>query len=386
MELRPGYKQTEVGVIPEEWEVVALDSVTKRGSGHTPDKQHAEYWNGDIKWISLADSHALDNLYVVDTHATITPLGLENSSAVLHPAGTVVMSRDAGIGKSAIIACAMAVSQHFIAWRCGSRIDNQFLYYWLQRRKPEFERIGNGSTIKTIGLSYFKALRIELPPLPEQRAIAEALSDADALLAALDRLIAKKRDLKQAAMQQLLTGRTRLPGFSGEWETKRLGDSLKICHGRAQLEVAVVDGAFPILATGGQIGTAVRPLYDKPSVLIGRKGTIDRPQYMATPFWTIDTLFYSAMKGENCARYFYYQFCCIDWMNFNEASGVPSLSSRTIERIEVRTPSPDEQTAIAAVLSDMDAELEALEARREKTRALKGGMMQELLTGRTRLV
>ncbi len=227
---------------------------------------------------------------------------------------------------------------------------------------------------------------VALAPLPEQRAIAEALSDMDALLGGLHRLIAKKRDLKQAAMQQLLTGPTRLPGFSGKWEVKRLGEALTICHGKSQREVEVADGQYPILATGGQIGTASRPLYDKPSVLIGRKGTIDRPQFMRTPFWTVDTLFYSIMKDGNDAQFFYYRFCLIQWMQFNEASGVPSMNARTIEQIEIACPEPAEQAAIATVLSDMDTELAALDQRRAKTRALKQAMMQELLTGRTRLV
>src|SRR5436305_452777 len=124
---KSGYKQTEVGVIPEDWEVVLLDSVAKRGSGHTPDKKHPEYWNGDIKWISLRDSDQLDALYINDTMAKITLLGIANSSAVMHQAGTVVLSRDAGVGKSAIMTDAMAVSQHFMAWQCGPRLNNHFL-------------------------------------------------------------------------------------------------------------------------------------------------------------------------------------------------------------------------------------------------------------------
>ena len=105
-----------------------------------------------------------------------------------------------------------------------------------------------------------------------------------------------------------------------------------------------------------------------------------------TPFWTVDTLFYSMLKGQNNAKFFYYRFCLIDWMQFNEASGVPSLNARTIEGIDVACPEPAEQTAIATLLSDLDAELAALEARRDKTRALKQGMMQALLTGKTRLI
>jgi type I restriction enzyme S subunit len=115
------FKQTEIGEIPEEWEVVLVGAVAKRGSGHTPDKKHPEYWDGDIKWVSLKDSGRLDRLYISDTTAHITMAGIENSSAVEHAPGTVVLSRDAGVGKSAITTDVMAVSQHFMAWSCGPR-------------------------------------------------------------------------------------------------------------------------------------------------------------------------------------------------------------------------------------------------------------------------
>jgi type I restriction enzyme S subunit len=224
MDLKPGYRQTDVGVIPEYWDVVLLDSVARRGSGHTPDKKHREYWGGEIKWISLQDCDRLDRLYIDDTAATITPAGIANSSATMHSAGTVVLSRDAGVGKSAIMRDNMAVSQHFMAWKCGPLLNNHFLYYLLQANKSEFERIAMGNTIKTIGLPYFKQLVVPLPNKAEQEAIAEALSDVDALISALDQLIAKKRNLKQAAMQQLPTSKQRLPGFSGKWMMKRFSD------------------------------------------------------------------------------------------------------------------------------------------------------------------
>ena len=262
--------------------------------------------------------------------------------------------------------------------------DPKFVYYLFTH--INFARFLSGSGVPTLNRNDVHRYLIARPPLPEQRAIVAALSDVDALLDDLDRLIAKKRDLKQAVMQQLLTGQTRLPGFDGQWEMKRLGDSLTICHGKKQSDVSSADGQYPVLASGGQIGTASRPLYDKPSVLIGRKGTINQPQYMATPFWTVDTLFYSAMKNGNCAKFFYYRFCLIDWMRLNEASGVPSLNARTIEGVEIACPEPAEQIVVAAVLSDMDAEISALEARRDKMRDLKQAMMQELLTGKTRLV
>lgn len=126
--MKPGYKQTEVGVIPEDWEVAVLESLAERGSGHTPNKSHVEYWNGNIKWISLKDTAALDRGYIRDTVAKITEQGLANSSARLHQADTVILLRDAGVGKSAVMAESMAVSQHFIVWRCGESLFTWYLY------------------------------------------------------------------------------------------------------------------------------------------------------------------------------------------------------------------------------------------------------------------
>ena len=244
-----------------------------------------------------------------------------------------------------------------------------------------------GATINQITNKSLNSFRIPVPPSDtEQRAITAVLADVDALLANLDQLIAKKRDLKQAAMQQLLTGQFRLPGFGGKWEVKRLGDVLHVCHGKSQHHIAVNNGQYPILATGGEIGRTNTCLYDKPSVLIGRKGTIDKPQYQDEPFWTVDTLFYTELSNTAYPKFIYFSFLMIDWRSYNEASGVPSLNASTIESIEIAIPKYDEQIAIATVLSDMDAEIAALEARRDKTRDLKQGMMQELLTGRIRLV
>ena len=204
------YKQSELGWIPNEWEVHLLDTVATRGSGHTPNKLIDKYWNGGVKWVSLADSDKLDNLYIADSDKHISELGLANSSAVRHRPGTVILSRDAGIGKSAIITDTMAVSQHFMAWFCGPRLLNVFLYYWLQHEKPKFEAIAMGSTIKTIGLSYFKKLPIALPPLREQEIAKESLLAVEHRLFGLADELRKYSVQKTGLMQDLLTGKVRV--------------------------------------------------------------------------------------------------------------------------------------------------------------------------------
>lgn len=205
------FKDSPLGRIPVEWDVNLLDVLATRGSGHTPSKQRPEYWNGGIKWISLADSSALDQVHINETAYEISDLGIRNSSAVLHPPGTVVLSRDAGVGKSAVMQTRMAVSQHFMAWRCGRRLHNYFLYYWLQYEKPRFEGIASGSTIVTIGLQFFKRYRIAHPRDPEEQiSIANALLKSEETARRFEETLVKLHRLKTALMQDLLTGKVRV--------------------------------------------------------------------------------------------------------------------------------------------------------------------------------
>lgn len=165
-----------------------------------------------------------------------------------------------------------------------------------------------------------------------------------------------------------------------------LGEFLKVRHGKSQRDVEMPTGRFPILGTGGQIGRTDTPLYSRPSVLIGRKGTIDRPQFLESPFWTVDTLFYTEIDPILAdPKYVYYQFLTIPWASFNEASGVPSLSSRRVEQVKVPLPDVGTQRRIASVLSETDELISSLERLIGKKEAIKQGLTQQLLTGKTRL-
>lgn len=389
MEVRPGYKQTEVGVIPEDWNVARLRDLCQKiqdGTHFSPRIRGGDFLyvtskNIGFGMLDVSNAEKID----AEQHAAIYKRCDVRKNDVL-------LTKDgANTGNAALNTLSepfsLLSSVAFLRFDEERHTPGYFLQQILSDSgQKKIKEAMSGNAITRLTLEKINNLRFIVPPVVEQRAIATALNDMDALLDGLDRLIAKKRGIKQATMQQLLTGQIRLPGYSGEWEMKRFGDVLSIKHGRSQKEVESNDGPYPILATGGQIGTASQAIYEKPSVLIGRKGTINQPQYMEQPFWSVDTLFYSEMKARNVAKFFYYRFCLIDWMQYNEASGVPSLNAKTIESIELVAPESEEQTAIATVLSDMDAEITALETRRNKTRALKQAMMQELLTGKTRLV
>jgi len=388
MEVRPGYKQTEIGIIPDEWEVMPLKRISPAQSvglvinpstyfdeaGTVPMLLGSNIEEGHIRW---------------ELARRISEKSNRSLSASRLAAGDLVMVRVGYPGVTAVVpteidgcncASMMIVRQH-------SSFDSRWLCSIMNSRhgRSQVEHVQYGTAQKQFNISDAINFSYPVPPLTEQRSIAEALSGADILIETMEQLLAKKRDLKKGAMQGLLTGKQRLSGLTGTWDTKRLGQLLTIRHGRSQHDVASENGRFPILATGGVIGKADDCLYDGPSVLIGRKGTIDKPRFMDTPFWTVDTLFYSEVHEPNNAKFLYYRFCLIDWMQYNEASGVPSLNAKTIESIEVQIPSGEEQQSIALLLSDMDAEIAALEEKLEKTLLLKQGMMQELLTGRIRL-
>lgn len=237
----------------------------------------------------------------------------------------------------------------------------------------------------------------------EQEKIAQILSKVDENIEKTTEAIAKYKQIKKGLMVDLLTGKIRIKNgkwveetdfkyvegignIPKEWELKSIGDTLKIKHGKNQKEVEDKNGLYPILGSGGNIGFSNKYLYSKESVLIGRKGTINKPQFINTPFWTIDTLFYSEIKKQYVAKFIYYKFINIKWTKYNEASGVPSLSASTIEKIKYSMPSEKaEQQMISNVLEKQDQLIEKEEQYLKKLQKLKSGLMDDLLTGRKRV-
>ncbi len=302
----------------------------------------------------------------------------------------------------------------FIRLKANSQIDHGYLIHYLRSNEIQkhIEAIQVQAAQANLSLENIRDFKIKFPPLPEQRAIATVLSDVDALLAKLDALIAKKRDVKQAAMQQLLTGKQRLPGFSGEWEVKRLGDVGTFSKGKGIKKDDVASDGLPCIRYG-EIYTRhndyIKVFYSFISRQVAnqsqclRKGDLlfagsgetaeeigkcvaflgDEEAYaggdivLFTPS-DQDSMYLGYLMNNPSLTY--------QKARMGQGDAVVHISATNLAQLELRLPCPREQTAIAAVLSDMDVELAALEARRDKTRALKQGMMQELLTGRIRLL
>ncbi|MBI6072888.1 restriction endonuclease subunit S [Clostridium perfringens] len=173
---------------------------------------------------------------------------------------------------------------------------------------------------------------------------------------------------------------TELGEIPSGWKVNKLKNILEVCYGKSQKEVETENGIYKILGTGGVIGYTNEYLWNKPSVLIGRKGTIDKPMYIEEPFWTVDTLFYTKINNENNVKWIYYYLNNIDLKKYNEATGVPSLSVNNLNNIKVITPSLKEQEKIAEILSTVDEQIENTEKLIQKNQELKKGLMQQLLT------
>lgn len=197
--------------IPRHWKLVTLTDVARLESGHTPSRNHPEYWEGDIPWISLQDTEGLKQLVISETVETIGALGLQNSSARLLPQGTVVFSRTASVGLCARMGREMATSQDFANWICGARLSPRYLVQLFRHMHREWKRLQEGSTHKTIYMPVFKKLKIPLPPREEQEVIADIGESFDDRILAEERYLGQLREVKRGLAQALLSGRVRVP-------------------------------------------------------------------------------------------------------------------------------------------------------------------------------
>ena len=394
MEVKPGYKLTEVGVIPEDWSFSRLIQLSDRifdYRGRTPKKLGLEWGHGIIPALSAGNvksgyidfneecNFGSDLLY----RRWMTNGDLSKND--------IVFTMEAPLGNVALIPDKRKyiLSQRTICIRAeDGSTKSKFLFHYLQ--SEIFRRLlldnATGSTATGIKRKRLEQLFVVVPSLPEQTAIATTLSDVDALISSLDALISKKKQIKQGAMQELLSGKRRLPAFSGEWEVKRLGDVAPLQRGFDLPTTQIKPGTYPVVYSNGVLNHHSAYQVKGPGIITGRSGTIGKVTIINEDYWPHNTsLWVTSLKG-NDVLFVYYLFICIELERFATGSGVPTLNRNDVHEYSVTLPPLPEQQAIAAILSDMDSDITALEARRDKTKLLKQGMMQELLTGRIRLV
>ncbi|MCO5253850.1 MAG: restriction endonuclease subunit S [Bacteroidetes bacterium] len=410
MKVTEKYKQTEVGLIPSDWELVELGSISNISSGGTPNRGIAAYWNGGIPWVTTSQ---IDFNTINQSFEFITEEGLNNSAAKIYKKGTLLMAmygQGKTRGKVAILGIDATTNQACAAIYVNKDILKEYVFCNLSGRYDEIRNLSNTGNQENLSGELIKKILIPLPPTKaEQSAIATALSDADALINSLEKLIAKKRNIKQGAMQQLLQPKE-------GWLNKSLGEIGEITG--AGVDKLIVEGETPVRLVNYMDVFNRDFIYSKelnhwvtaPSHK-ANKCSVKQGDIFFTPSSEMRyDIAVSAVAMEDIPDAVYsYHLVRLrlfeDWdLNFRtyifktkyflgqaeqicEGSGkryvitLPKFRSMKI----FYPPTKEEQTRIATILSDMDAEIATLEAKLEKYRKVKLGMMQNLLTGKIRL-
>lgn len=417
--VKPGYKQTEVGVIPEDWEVVLLKrlvSLVIDNRGKTPPL--AVDGHPLIEVNAICGIDRTPNLNKITKF--VDQSTYESWFRRGHPkTGDILIATVGTAGASVIIVDDLGcIAQNIVGLRFFKSCCADFVFQFTQTESflTQVRAVLMGAVQPSLKVPHLLGFSVPLPPtLPDQQAIATALSDADELIGSLEKLIAKKRQIKQGAMQELLNGKKRLPGFTGEWAVKRLKEVAEITAGINK----------PVTEMGsGALYVTVQDVYDGVSINTDRLGRIRlSPEEIQTKSLNRGDIVFgkSSVKREGIgypsqflgcdepvvfsgftyrararggiadATYLFYSLRLNEtrrWLIDNsQASALTNINQSIADSIPVRIPpSLHEQTAIAEVLSDMDAEIESLETKLAKARLVKQGMMQELLTGNIRLV
>jgi type I restriction enzyme S subunit len=409
MEVKPGYKQTEVGVIPDDWDVKLLPDVCRFRSG----KAHEQY-------ISETGRYVCVNSKFISTDGKMRKYSTANFCRAKKDDVLMVMSdlpNGRALAKAYLVEAndLYAVNQRVCALT-AYRDCPEYLFYVLNRN-PYFLKFDDGVNQTHLLNHVFQKCTLPIPrEVAEQRAIAEALSDVDALVGDLDRVIEKKRDLKQAAMQQLLTGQTRLPGFHGEWQQSGLKTEAKLItkgatptsYGRGFVDHGINFFKAESFAEDGSLLENMVAYIDESThsfmrrsqlaegdILFSIAGALGRTTIVRRDWLPANTnqalalvrlKKNSNLDGEYLARFLASSHVQSRIAAISVQAAQPNLSLSDVGNLAIKHPELEEQQAIAGVLTDMDSELSALQKRRDKIREVKQAMKQELLSGKTRIV
>lgn len=401
--------------VPHDWSVCCIGEIGTPVRGSSPRPAGSpEFFNGDfIPWLTVASLTEIPETQqlVERTASSLTKAGASRSRVL--EAGTLIIGNSGfSLGVSKILGITCCANDGVAAILGLNGVDPRFLCYVLNSQTSYLRRVvARGNDQPNLNTSLIREITIQYPSLPEQRAIASTLSDVDELIGALDKLIAKKRAIKLATMQQLLTGKTRLPGFNGEWCRTTLGELTSFLSGGtpSRKKDAYWCGDIPwisatslrcfeiwrsdsnVTAEAVESGSKMAPVGSTLMLVRGSAlhkeilcGLVKRPVCFnqdvkaLVPHSRITPLFLTTLlRGRES-----------DLLKLVSSAGNTAgvLDTKVLKALEITIPQQDEQAAITEVLTDMSNEIAILEQRRDKTKAIKQGMMQSLLTGRIRLV
>jgi restriction endonuclease S subunit len=409
MEVRRGYKQTEVGVIPTEWLCLTIGDIAFPSTEKNTDRRNLPVLSCS-KHYGFVDSLVFFSKQVFSDD--ISSYKIIRRGEFGFPANHI---EEGSIGFQVNYDEAV-VSPIYVVFRISVKVNGTFLYAILktERYRQIFRSSTSASVDRRGSLRWpeFSSIKVPVPPLSEQIAIANAINDFDELIASLEYLTGKKRNIKKGMMQDLFTGKRRLPGFSGQWKESELRELIsEVIDNRGRTPPISVEGQ-PVIEISSVYGEKKYPDYSKVSkyvdyetyktwfrdghpaegdVLIGTVGSVGASAVMDDNIGCIAQNIVGIRFLSNYNSDFFYYFTNTDDFK-SQVNAVlmgavqPSLKVPHLLSFKIKHPDEDEQTAIAKILSDVDSEINELERKLAKYRMIKEGMMQELLTGKMRLV
>lgn len=367
--VKKGYKHTEIGVLPENWRVKPAKDLMKIETGSRNTEHKADH--GQYPFFVRSQQVERIDSYHYDCEAVLTAGDGVGTGKVFHYID----------GKFD------AHQRVYVMSNFDGVLGKYFFYFFGQNFGAEVSKYTAKSSVDSVRRDMIAEMLIPIPLEDEQKSIYEAISDTEQLIETLEKQISKKKAIKQGAMQELLTGKRCLPGYATPWVGKKICDIAPLQRGFDLPYSQLEEGHIPVVFSNGINAYHRVAMVKGPGVVTGRSGTIGKLHYVDGDYWPHNTtLWVTDFKGNN-PRFIYYLFHLVNWTDYMTGSGVPTLNRNDVHAKVISVPKDvEEQEAIATILSEMDADIAALEEKLTKYRQVKQGMMQQLLTGKIRLV
>ena len=342
--------------------------------GGTPKTSKPEYWNGDIPWLSVKDFNN-DYRYVYETEKTITQAGHDNSSTKLLKRNDSIISARGTVGEMAMIPYPMAFNQSCYGLRAKEGlVDEEYLYYLIKHNVVVLKKNTHGSVFDTITRDTFGGIEVELPSLAEQKVVASILRDLDDKIEVNNEINKNLHEQAQAIYCDMF-----ITNASSSWQLGHLADLITVRYGKDHKKHA--DGAYPVYGSGGIMRYVERPLYDKESVLIPRKGSLNNVMYVNEPFWSVDTMFFTEMKLPNVAKFVFHFVKSKDLDSLNAGSAVPSMTTDILNAIELSIPDSDTFARFESIVAPMYQTVQQNTQESGKLAELRDSLLPRLMSG-----
>lgn len=388
-QIKQGYKQTKVGIIPEDWEIVKLGKLTTVETGKTPLRSNKQFWdNGTINWATTTE---VNETYIVSTNEKITNQAVAELKMKILPINTILLAmygQGKTRGKVALLRIESTINQAFASIKPNKNYSTNFIFNYLDKSYEKIRDLSQGSNQDNLNLDIVKALQIPLPPLKEQEKIAEILTTWDEAITKQIELLEAKELQKKGLMQKLLRGEVRFSGFSDEWEEVRLGEICKITTGKLNANAMVENGEYTFFTCARDTYKIDEFAFDTEALLVSGNGAnVGYIHYFNGKFNAYQRTYVLDGFKHNIflIKYLLDKYLSLQISREKNEGNTPYITLPTLTKMKLKLPSLAEQQKIAEVLSLVDDEINLLKNELEELKLQKKALMQKLLTGEVRV-